>query len=405
MKIAFIHPSWPGSEGTGATHSATQVVRGLVERGHDVDVFCTEPFDEDEIKGEGFRFRYLPADGLPHQYQYNLKLNQAIKDRVLEFADYDIVHSYLTITIPGLETVGRETSAATVATLNAYSGVCPKNDLYYRNKHQCTKDSLTRCASCLARTSSDSDENPLRYTASRLANLKLVQEGKRHLEHIDALRSPSGHVRDNYVQHEFPSDKIHVVPHPLNDDFLVDHRSEFAEPFRLLYVGFLKSKKGVDHLVPIAARLREQTDVSFTLSIVGKGPREAHMREQARTLGVEDLIEFRGFVSNDRLPEVYANHDLFLYPSLWEEPLGRVYLESLATGTPIVSSNYGSIEEIMGDGGVAIDGGIDAFARTIAELFEEGELERMSNDAQREAERYGKEIVISGIEDIYTNIL
>jgi archaellum biogenesis ATPase FlaH len=53
MEIAFIHPSWPGDEGTGATYTATQIVTGLAERGHDVTVYCTEkPSDEAEISSK-----------------------------------------------------------------------------------------------------------------------------------------------------------------------------------------------------------------------------------------------------------------------------------------------------------------------------------------------------------------
>ncbi|WP_323173752.1 glycosyltransferase family 4 protein [Natrialba sp. PRR66] len=405
MKVAFIHPSWPGSEGTGATHSATQVVHGLAERGHDVHVFCTESIPEDHTNTTNLEMSYLPDDGRLYHYQGNLRLNNTLKNRAADFEEYDVVHSYLTITLPALETIGRETSAATAVTLNAYGGVCPKNDLYFLGQKQCTAGSLTKCTACIGRTSFDDGRNPARLTASRFANLKLVHEAKQNLEHVDAFRAPSGHVKKNYVQHGFSSERIHVIPHPLNSDFLVDHRSEFAEPFRLLYVGFLKQKKGVDNLIPIVARLREQIDISFTLSIVGKGPRENHMREQAQKFGVEDAVEFRGFISNEKLPGIYANHDLFVYPSLWEEPLGRVYLESLATGTPIISSGYGSIENIMGDGGVAVRGDVGAFARTIAEFLDGESLEEMSVAAMNEARKFHRESVVGRIESMYEEII
>ncbi|WP_266081625.1 glycosyltransferase family 4 protein [Haladaptatus caseinilyticus] len=405
MKIAFIHPSWPGSEGTGATHSATQVAKGLAERGNEVHVFCTEPIDNVSTTEENMTLKYLPAEGRLHHYQYNLKLNHTLKERASEFDKYDIVHSYLTILIPGLEAIGKRTSASTVATLNAYGGVCPKNDLYYLDEQQCKSASFAKCTSCIAQTSDNTDENPIRLTASRLANLKLVMEGKRNLDHLDAFRAPSGHVRENYVRHEFPEDKIQVIPHPLNSDFLVDHRSEFTEPYRLLYVGFLKQKKGVEELIPIVTRLRELTDAQFTLSIVGKGPSEKRMREQTQQLGVEDIVEFRGFMSNEELPNIYANHDLFVYPSLWEEPLGRVYIESLATGTPIVSSAYGSIEEIIGDGGVAVHGGPDSFAHEISSLFSGRTLKEMSAAAICEAQKFRREAVVNRIEKMYEQIV
>jgi hypothetical protein len=44
MRIAFIHLSAPSAEGTGATHSATQIVYGLADLGHEVDAYCPRYF-------------------------------------------------------------------------------------------------------------------------------------------------------------------------------------------------------------------------------------------------------------------------------------------------------------------------------------------------------------------------
>jgi glycosyltransferase involved in cell wall biosynthesis len=146
-------------------------------------------------------------------------------------------------------------------------------------------------------------------------------------------------------------------------------------------------------------------DRAFTLTIVGSGPREQAMRERAAELGVKDIVEFRGFIPNRELPETYADHDLFVYPSLWEEPLGRVYLEALATGTPIISSDYGDIKNVMGCGGVAVENSTEGFSAKIRTLLEDERLESMSKAAQQRAMAFERDKVIVGIEDMYTKAL
>jgi glycosyltransferase involved in cell wall biosynthesis len=404
MKIAFIHPSWPGDEGTGATHSATQVVHGLNSRGHDVHVICTDEIPTNATFN-GPKLYDLPMKERPY-CPTNLQLNHALRQRATAFDGFDVVHSYLPSVVPALSTIGQKTDAATVVTLNAYIGICAKNDLRYLDREQCTSASLTKCTQCVSRTSfGHPDYGPAYRTANRLGNLELVREGKNGLEQIDGFRAPSKHVKQNYAQFGYPSDRISVIPHPLNDDFRVDHRSDFTEPYRLLYVGYLKPKKGVDKLVSIVARLRDTMDRAFTLTIVGSGPREQAMRERAAELGVEDIVEVRGFIPNKELPETYADHDLFVYPSLWEEPLGRVYLEALATGTPIISSDYGDIKNVMGCGGVAVENSTEGFSAKIRTLLEDERLESMSKAAQQRAMAFERDKVIVGIEDMYTKAL
>jgi glycosyltransferase involved in cell wall biosynthesis len=208
------------------------------------------------------------------------------------------------------------------------------------------------------------------------------------------------HVRDNYVEFGYDPEKISVVPHPVDEKFSVAHESSFTEPFRLLYVGSLSHHKGVEKLVPVVAALN-QSEYEFYLTIVGTGGLEDEMQSQVRELGVKQRVDFRGFVSNSDLPAVYSEHDLFLYPGIWEEPLGRVYLEALATGTPIVSSDYGSIEDIVGDAGVLTDGSVEDFRGCILSAVESGMLPAMSSAAKEQVRQFELSHVIEGLEGIY----
>ena len=94
------------------------------------------------------------------------------------------------------------------------------------------------------------------------------------------------------------------------------------------------------------------------------------------------------YIDNERLPEVYATHDLFVYPGKWDEPFGRVFLEALASGLPVVSSDVGNVWEIIGEGGAVIEGTVDSFVDTIRELAEERHLELLSREAKRSVGEY-----------------
>ncbi len=69
---------------------------------------------------------------------------------------------------------------------------------------------------------------------------------------------------------------------------------------------------------------------------------------------VLDHICFVGYVPNKDLPAIYAQADLFLYPSL-RESFGIPLLEAMACGVPIVTSNTSSMPEIVGDAAVLCD--------------------------------------------------
>lgn len=401
MRIAFIHPHFPTAEGTGATHTATQIVDGLSQTDHEVTVYCAETPDG-SLKESDLKLRFLTGNSNhPHT---DTRLNEEVTARLDEFDEYDVVHSYLMSLLPSVARVGEATDAATVVTLNAYLGVCPKNDLLYLDETQCTSQSFLKCLNCIGRTGFEDEEYGYLYrTASQLFKLRLVRSASRRLEHVDAFRAPSTHVRKNYVQFGYDLGKVRVIPHPVDESFDVDHRSDFEEPYDLLYVGSLIERKGVKKLVPMLAALAG-SKYDFRLTVVGTGGLESMVREQAREHGVDHLVDFAGFVPNGELPSVYARHDCFVYPGIWEEPLARVYLEALSTGTPIVTSEYGAIESIIGDGGVTTDGSIDGFRRTILTLVRNRRFQELSRGGKRKMREYDRERIVEALTDVYDDV-
>lgn len=410
MKVAFIHPGKPAGDGTGATHSATQIIDGLLSQEHDVTVYCT-----DELSAtDEYRQAKLVDLSISRSCtsSYYGQINKAIKSRVQEFDQYDVVHSYLMRTIPSIAEVAQQTSAATVITLNAYGGVCPKNDLRYRGNESCNQHGPLRCINCIYSDMSDLPRKRrsnyfyhtarmLYHTARQYSNFEQVHKTAQNHMHIDGYHALTPQIKSTYVNFGFPCEKIAPIPNIIDRKFYTRHQSDFSEPFRLLYVGSLKKQKGVDKLLPLLNRLSISSDKEFTLTIVGKGIYKEEIEAQISELSLEERVSLKGFIPNDDLPEVYASHDIFVFPGRWDEPFGRVFIEALASGTPIVSSNVGSIKDIIGSGGIVTGGSIDSLGKSILDISNQTTLQEISEAAVEQSTKYTSQQVLEDIEQLY----
>ena len=125
---------------------------------------------------------------------------------------------------------------------------------------------------------------------------------------------------------------------------------ERSGPVRLLFVGRLVERKGVNILIRALARVRERVDA--TLTVVGDGPRSARLEAEARRIGVDAFVHFAGHVGEQALREAYRTSDLFVLPAVVDgkgdtEGLGVVLLEALEFGLPLIASDVGGIPDIV----------------------------------------------------------
>ena len=113
--------------------------------------------------------------------------------------------------------------------------------------------------------------------------------------------------------------------------------------WRLLYVGRLDGRKGIEVAIRALARLPEAS-----LRIVGAGDERyrARLRVLISELALDERVEF-ALLPRGELPAEYARADAVLFPTLWEEPWGLVPLEAMATGTPVVATGTGGSSEYL----------------------------------------------------------
>ncbi|MFT5367865.1 MAG: spore coat protein SA, partial [Candidatus Latescibacterota bacterium] len=130
----------------------------------------------------------------------------------------------------------------------------------------------------------------------------------------------------------------------------------------VLYVGRIVHEKGLHCLID-AMRVVRKCIPHARLVVVGSPLFGAidddaytrRIKKRARILG--NGVVFTGFVGAKRLRYYYAAADVAVVPSLWEEPFGKVVIESMAMGVPVIGSCRGGIPEIItqGRGGVLVD--------------------------------------------------
>lgn len=149
--------------------------------------------------------------------------------------------------------------------------------------------------------------------------------------------------------------------HPTNDLAQVRQRYDIPDRSRVIsYVGRLDTEKGLETLIKAFALLT-QIEPNVRLLIAGKsimsinleaqegiaiGKDYQHVLEQlAIDLGVKEQIRFLGHIANPTT--LYQASDVTVVPSLWAEPFGRVVIEAMACGTPVVGSKTGGIPEIL----------------------------------------------------------
>jgi len=120
-------------------------------------------------------------------------------------------------------------------------------------------------------------------------------------------------------------------------------------PPRILCVAHLYPRKGVDTLIRAFARLRRRA----LLRIAGIGPERRTLEQLTHELGIEDRVQFLGYLPFEALVAEYRNATIFALPST-QEGFGIVFLEAMASSLPIVAGRAAAVPEVVADGLTAL---------------------------------------------------
>ncbi len=163
---------------------------------------------------------------------------------------------------------------------------------------------------------------------------------------------------------------------PAADMSLRDDAASAA--FRIGYAGGLIPEKGVDLLLRACAAL---PDRRWQLTILGDGPERGRLGELAGRLGIAGQVTFAGPRPSTQMPAAYRAFDVLVLPSVsrpnWIEQFGRVLVEAMACGVPVIGSSCGEIPNVIGEAGLIFpEGDVPALRDALARVMADEALRR-----------------------------
>ncbi|MFD1957712.1 glycosyltransferase family 4 protein [Paenibacillus thailandensis] len=164
---------------------------------------------------------------------------------------------------------------------------------------------------------------------------------------VSAVVGISSHILNRHTGSGlFPNAAKLVIPNVVDGDIAGAGKDFAHRPLRVGYFGRIEAEKGVRELVEAVRMLPAET--VGTLYVCGEGSLKAELAQLCRD---DDRVVFTGKVKPAEARELMGRMDATVVPSIWEEPFGRVIIESYQVGTPVYAAAVGGIPDVVVDRG------------------------------------------------------
>ena len=240
------------------------------------------------------------------------------------------------------------------------------------------------------------------------------------MTHLDVCRVLTPVCADRILECGFPQGESgfparwrnKIVRHPqtgINPDepeYRCTRRRQEDGKTRMLICSEFLHWKGVTFAAEIYGRIAtRRKDVE--LWIYGSGPEERNMRAIFAQHGVEDSVEWKGFVGKAEMMQGLFDSDILLYPS-YHHGLATLILQAMYAGLPIVTIAGDPVAECVAEGGGLVADGadmaemLDDLERKTLQLVEDHELRRTLGEREKTLvrERYDWRILCRRLSDI-----
>ncbi|WP_425002932.1 glycosyltransferase family 4 protein [Mycolicibacterium sp. S3B2] len=370
-----------GGQGVYVRHLS----RGLVELGHDVELFSGQPYPDGldprvrltkvpslDLYREPDPFRIpRPSEiktsidvrelltmwtaGFPEPKTFSMRVARLLADRR---ADFDVVHDNQCLGT-GLLAIA-EAGLPVVATVH----------------HPITRDRVLDVAAAKWW------RKPLVRRWYGFAEMQ-KDVARRIPELVTVSSTSAADIAEDFA---VSPDQLHVVPLGVDTELFQPAPNRVRN--RVIAIASADVPlKGVSHLLHAIARLRIERDLELQLvaKLEPNGPTEKLIAE----LGISDIVHSSSGLSDAELAELLASAEVACIPSLYEG-FSLPAVEAMASGTPIVASRAGALPEVVGPDGecarLVTPADVDELTRVLGELLDSPlELRRLGDNGRRRA--------------------
>lgn len=334
---------------------------------------------------------------------FNIMLAKGLGGIEQVFLDYtkalsDIGHSITSIHHPGSALKEKITGERrSLYNLNKYDLLA-----IYRLKRYCLKDK----PDCIITHGNRAT------TLFRKTNLKIPHIAVCHNYQVkpligsDALVTITEDIKSHVVSLGQPAEDTYVVPNMMHlpHNFGTKKTSSLHTPPTIGFLGRFVPKKGVQVFIQALLHLREQ-NIAFKALIGGDGPQKENLLAQVKEAGLENEIEFLGWVEDKQ--DFFDKLDIFCLPS-FQEPFGLVLLEAMSYGTPVVSTNASGPAAIATQDRDVLFTNIGTpqeMSKNLKRLIEDKHLrEKLIRGGYETVKNYTPDIIGKSLDDVIKNI-
>lgn len=388
MRILFIHNYYQLRGGEDTVFE--QEVAQFRDLGHDVEVVA---FDNAQFSGS--LLTKLSATVLA---LYNRQSARRVGAAIDAFRpDLVHIHNLFYAASPAVIQAAKDRNVPVVMTLHNYRLVCASGMLMRTGEIPCER--------CLTKTLPLDGIRFGCFRGSRAQSAQLTAITSLHRltgiwQRVDRFITLTEFVRQKMLQSSLQLRPGQVVVKP---NFVPD--LGYSDPAErddfFLYVGRLSPEKGIDAL------LDSLNYTTARIDIIGDGPLRPAVEAAAAK---HPHLRYRGGMPRDQMADYLRRCRAMILPSIWYEGLPTTILEAFATGTPVICSDQGNLNQIVDHGRTGYlfrTGQGKALAEALQTAQREpGRLAAWGSAGRREFEQqYAEAVVTERLLEIYEGVL
>ena len=288
------------------------------------------------------------------------------------------------------------------ATIESYPTLCPKGDRIYKGEEECKFIcSLSKFLKCQLQSPEIGKMqnrfyfryNPFFLTCIYYYYKKL----ERSLKYCNLI-AISKYIQKLLTKYGLKST---VIPNIIDSGRFHSIKGRRKEgKIRIIYLGSLTEYKGPQIL------LKAIKGIDCRCDLYGRGVMKDELIRMIKDHNLD--AEIHDNVPYEKVPPIYAGVDIVVFPSIWPEPFGRIAIEAMAAGKPVIGSRIGGIPETIKENGVLVEAGnVDELRKAILKLIKNGNIisKLTKLDQEEVKKRYSGEVVIKNLLNCYKGYL